>query len=188
MKKSTIADIVETTVDFLERSGSDRSAQHYLNFALATFASGCEEQLAHYMVRYEVQAKRESAESAQLLVVGEKEDVVFSLDSYANLIGRVDPETRSFPNIDLTAYDPNAKISRRHAKIYSMDGRNYWLEDLGSFNGTSLNGVRIGPRQPQPIHDEDNILFGNTPMIFRSPAVVKSAKELSNKNRVSGLI
>jgi pSer/pThr/pTyr-binding forkhead associated (FHA) protein len=188
MKKSSIADIVETTIDFLERSGADKLAQHYLNFALSTFASGCQEQLAHYMVRYDVQGQRLSAESAQLLVVGEKEDVEFILDSYANLIGRVDPETRSYPNIDLTAYDPHAKISRRHAKIYSMDGRNYWLEDLGSFNGTSLNGVRIGPRQPQPIHDGDDILFGNTAVIFRSPATSKSAREQSNKNQVSGLI
>ena len=188
MKKSSIADIVETTVDFLERSGADKLAQHYLNFALDTFASGCQEQLAHYMVRYEVSAQRLTAEPAQLLVVGEKADVEFILDNYANLIGRVDPETRSYPNIDLTAYDPSAKISRRHAKIYSMDGRNYWLEDLGSFNGTSLNGVRIGPRQPQPIHDGDDILFGNTAVIFRSPTISKIAGKPTNKNEVGGFI
>jgi hypothetical protein len=187
MKKSSIADIVEHTVDFLERSGADRLVHHYLNYALATFANGCEEHLAHYMVRYDVQSERLPAETAQLLIVAEKTDTAFMLDSYANLVGRVDPETRTYPNIDLTAFDPNVKISRRHARIYSLDGRNYWLEDLASFNGTSLNGLRVPSRQPQPIHDGDDILFGNTAMIFRSPAVIKSDKEIG-KDQVGGLI
>ncbi len=174
MKKTSIADIVERTVDFLERTGADKLAQHYLNFALDSFARGCEEQLAHYLLRYDVQSERLPAESAQLLVNGEKEDVVsLMLDPYANLIGRVDPQTRSYPNIDLTVYDTNAKVSRRHAKIYSMDGRNFWIEDLGSFNGTSLNGVRIPACQPQPVHDGDRILFGNTAVTFRSPITRK---------------
>jgi hypothetical protein len=186
MKKSSIADIVESTVDFLERTGADKLAQHYLNFALATFAHGCEDQLAHYMVRYDVQPNKQPSESAQLLIVDEKDDIALDLDPYANLVGRVDPETRSYPNIDLTNYDSNIKISRRHARIYSMDGRNYWLEDLGSFNGTAINGSRVLPRQPQPIHDGDILLFGNTQVTFRSPAV-KISKDLDKKKLKSGL-
>lgn len=178
MKKNTVADIVEETVYFLERTGYDKLAAHYLNFALAGFARDCEEQLAHYMVRYDVQPQRAEPETAQLVLVGEKSEdsddpPVFNLDPYANLIGRADPETRSYPNIDLTAYDASVKISRRHAKIYSMDGRNYWIEDLGSFNGTILSGAPVSPRQPQPLHDGDELMFGNISTVFRSPAVSK---------------
>jgi hypothetical protein len=178
MKKSSMADVVERTVDFLERTGADMLAQHYLNFALSSFAQGCEEQLAHYLLRYEIAAERPRAVSAQLVLKFEGKDISFVLDPYANLIGRIDPQTRSYPNIDLTNYDVNSKISRRHAKIYSMDGCNFWIEDLGSFNGTVLNGQRISPRQPHPIHDADQVMFGNILVVFRSPIVVKPTTEL----------
>jgi serine/threonine-protein kinase len=176
MKRTSIVDIVEKTVDFLERTGADKSAQQYLHYALSSFAAGCEEQLAHYLVRYDIAPKRPAAESAQLLIQGDGGEVAcFILDSYANLIGRVDPQTRSYPNIDLTGFDTNAKVSRRHAKIYSMDGRNFWIEDLGSFNGTLLNSVKLVPRQPEPLHDGDQILFGNTAVTFGSPVAGKLA-------------
>lgn len=35
--------------------------------------------------------------------------------------------------------------SRRHARIYSTDGA-WWVEDIGSTNGTFVNGHRIGGR------------------------------------------
>ncbi|MCS6884062.1 MAG: FHA domain-containing protein [Acidobacteriota bacterium] len=160
MRKDEIVDIVERTLEFLERSGADLLAQQYLSFALATFAKGCKEQLAHYILRYDVQVAQPP--NSARLVLNDNANVSFTLDPYANLIGRVDPQTRSYPNIDLTKYDLQAKISRRHARIYSLDGRNFWLEDLDSFNGTTLNGVRIQPRQPLPIHEGDEITFGGT--------------------------
>lgn len=43
-------------------------------------------------------------------------------------------------------------ISRRHAEIVHQDGR-WWLQDLGSRNGTLLNGMRI-TRVPLPAHGE----------------------------------
>jgi len=179
MKKNSVADIVEETVYFLERTGYDKLAAHYLNFALSNFARDCEEHLAHYMVRYDVQPLRVQPETAQLILVAEKTEdsddpPVFNLDPYANLVGRADPETRSYPNIDLTSYDASVKISRRHAKIYSMDGRNYWIEDLGSFNGTIVGGALVSPRQPQPLHDGDEVMFGNISAVFRTPAVTKA--------------
>ncbi|MEW6733719.1 MAG: FHA domain-containing protein [Acidobacteriota bacterium] len=183
MKKTSVADIVEKTIDFIERTGADKLAQHYLNYALSSFARGCEEHLAHYMVRYDIQPKRNRPESAQLLVMRDKEVLAcFMLDSYANLIGRVDPQTRSYPNIDLSTFDTNAKVSRRHARIYSMDGCNFWIEDLGSFNGTILNGERLVPRRPQPLHDTDRIVFGNTLVSFGSPVIGKPAVKPSGEH------
>lgn len=180
MKKSEIADIVEKTVDFLERTGADRLAQQYLNFALTGFAAGCEEQLAHYLLRYDIQAQKLQAETAQLLVHNDEEALAcFVLDSFANLIGRVDPQTRSYPNVDLTAFDSQAKISRRHAKIYSFDGKNFWIEDLGSYNGTLLNGTRLTNGQPKPLHDGDRILFGNIAVGFASPVVGRAKPNLA---------
>ncbi|HEV8231630.1 MAG TPA: FHA domain-containing protein [Thermoanaerobaculia bacterium] len=41
---------------------------------------------------------------------------------------------------------PMEGVSRRHAKIF-RDGNDYWIEDLGSSNGTFLNGVRLTKRE-----------------------------------------
>lgn len=41
---------------------------------------------------------------------------------------------------------PMEGVSRQHAKI-SFDGKDYWIEDAGSSNGTFLNGVRVTRRE-----------------------------------------
>ena len=41
---------------------------------------------------------------------------------------------------------PFEGVSRRHARI-SFDGKSYWIEDLGSSNGTFLNGRRLVRKQ-----------------------------------------
>jgi len=39
------------------------------------------------------------------------------------------------------------KVSRTHARIL-FDGSNFYVEDLGSKNGTFVNGKQIAERQP----------------------------------------
>ncbi len=181
MKKEQLADIVQKTVSYLERTGADRLAQQYLHFALGSFASGCELELADYLSRYAMQDQVFSRESAQLLIYREKTIIAcFILDSHANLIGRPDPETRCYPNVDLELFDTSAKISRRHARIFSLDGRNFWLEDLDSFNGTLLNNVRLAPHQAQPLHDEDELVFGNIAVTFNSPIIGKVSPKITS--------
>ena len=54
-------------------------------------------------------------------------------------------------------------VSRRHARLWFSDGR-WYLEDLGSANGTLLNGNRIF--QPVALNDSDVINFGDEVVIF----------------------
>lgn len=77
-------------------------------------------------------------------------------------IGRWDADGGIFPDIDLDADDPEAKVSRRHARILSRtDG--YYIEDLGSTNGTFVNrGRRLLPGALQPLRDGDEIIVGKT--------------------------
>ena len=49
------------------------------------------------------------------------------------------------PNADLVI--PSPVVSRRHARIYYQDG-DYQVEDLGSSNGTSVNGQRLETARP----------------------------------------
>lgn len=62
---------------------------------------------------------------------------------------------------------PDASLSRHHARITLKDGVPY-LEDLGSLNGTSLNGERI--TVPHLLHDDDEIRLGQVPIRLGSPS------------------
>jgi serine/threonine-protein kinase len=82
------------------------------------------------------------------------------------MIGRWDAERGIFPEIDLDEEDPDAKVSRRHARIFYKDGR-FWIEDLGSLNGTFVNrGPRLGPGQAVPLRHGDEIIVGKTFLRF----------------------
>src|SRR5688572_21293968 len=50
---------------------------------------------------------------------------------------------------------PERQVSREHIHIY-YDGSEYFLKDLGSKNGTWVNGVEI-PNQTITLHDGDEI-------------------------------
>jgi hypothetical protein len=61
------------------------------------------------------------------------------------------------PINDIALNEP--EISRRHARI-DFDGSHYTLEDLGSTNGTYLNGRRL--TEPTPLKNGDVIEFGES--------------------------
>jgi serine/threonine-protein kinase len=86
----------------------------------------------------------------------------FKLDKENNLIGRADPHAQIFPEIDLTAHDPQTKVSRRHARIYRQ-GAQYFIEDLSSANGTFINGtLHLQPKTPHALHNGDVVKLGET--------------------------
>jgi hypothetical protein len=81
-------------------------------------------------------------------------------------IGRWDADSGIFPDVDLDADDPEAKVSRRHARI-TRRGNQYFIEDLGSTNGTFINrGRRLLPGDRQPLNDGDEIIIGKTFLRF----------------------
>jgi len=105
--------------------------------------------------------------TAKLVVAGTTElDASFNLQRDSNLVGRTDPLSNIFPEVDLSRFDPHTKVSRRHARIW-RDGDSYKVEDLGSVNGTVINDVhRLEPRQPRPLDSGDRIKVGETTLHF----------------------
>lgn len=53
------------------------------------------------------------------------------------------------------------KISREHARLYEENG-SWFLEDVGSRNGTSVNGRKIQPNEPTEVTDGMRLKLGNT--------------------------
>jgi pSer/pThr/pTyr-binding forkhead associated (FHA) protein len=91
-----------------------------------------------------------------------RKDQEFPLEDGNNLVGRWDPETGAFPEVDLDADDPEAKISRKHALIRIADGK-ITVEDIGSLNGTYVNrGARLQPGSPIELKTGDEIIIGKT--------------------------
>ena len=64
-------------------------------------------------------------------------------------------------DVEIQLSDPFA--SSRHARI-SRQGHVYVIEDLGSTNGTYLNGEPLGG--PQPLHPGDRIRIGDSEFVY----------------------
>jgi hypothetical protein len=62
---------------------------------------------------------------------------------------------------DIRVSDPN--VSRRHAEI-RQDGSNFWIVDLDSTNGVSVNGRTV---KRAKLDHEDRITLGSTELVFR---------------------
>jgi serine/threonine-protein kinase len=110
--------------------------------------------------------------TAQLVVMGTNDMVKpFKIDKNSVLIGRNDPHTGIFPEIDLTLYDPETKVSRRHARIIRQ-GDQFLIEDLQSVNGTIINSVgggsiRLNAKTPHVLSAGDVLRLGETTLQFR---------------------
>jgi pSer/pThr/pTyr-binding forkhead associated (FHA) protein len=59
-------------------------------------------------------------------------------------------------------------VSRQHAVITASGGR-WFIEDRGSFNGTSINGARIQPGAKLPLRHGDRIGLGVESLVFSAP-------------------
>lgn len=76
------------------------------------------------------------------------------------IIGRYDGSSSATPTIDLTPYGAYENgVSRIHAAIRRGEDT-LTLVDLGSVNGTHLNGQRLIPNQPRVLRDGDEIRIG----------------------------
>lgn len=73
-------------------------------------------------------------------------------------------------------------VSRKHARVF-YEGGHFWLKDLGSANGTSVNGTRVGL---QMLSDGDELCFGEAAAVFRGPQTAAGPAPLG-EDPLSGL-
>ncbi len=62
---------------------------------------------------------------------------------------------------------PDARVSRQHALVQAQDETEFWLIDLGSANGTYLNGRRVS--QPCRLSEGDKIGVASFALTFHGP-------------------
>ena len=84
------------------------------------------------------------------------------------VIGREDPISDIFPDVDLAGLGGMEKgVSRKHALIHRAGG-DYTVEDLGSTNGTYINKKKIQPHAPQTIKPGDELRFGKLALTLQA--------------------
>lgn len=101
------------------------------------------------------------------VLVHEPTGMEFSLSASAETtIGRRDPVTGIFPDVDLTPVDHQRSISRRHAKIYRRGDKFFFVEETGTMNGTFKNGQRLETGAPEEIRSGDELRCGVVSLRF----------------------
>lgn len=95
-----------------------------------------------------------------IIKLNDKNVAVDLLPQSEILVGRRDEQEKIFPEIDLTPHDGVEKgVSRKHAIIRRTEDT-LTVTDLGSANGTFLNGQKLIANQPHVLRDGDEISFG----------------------------
>ena len=79
-------------------------------------------------------------------------------------LGRISDKQPIMPDIDLSPFDAfDHGVSRLHAVI-RLVGDQATVMDLGSSNGSYLNGVRLIPNVESPLRQEDTLAIGKLKM------------------------
>jgi uncharacterized OB-fold protein len=84
------------------------------------------------------------------------------------LIGREDPVSGIFPDVDLTPHGgEEGGVSRQHARLI-VQGASYFVEDLDSTNYTFVNQQKLAPRTRHPLNDGDEIRCGRVALVLKA--------------------
>lgn len=90
-------------------------------------------------------------DSGQILPLGDRTEFT---------LGRVSEAQPIMPDIDLTPYQAYASgVSRLHA-VLKREGDRVIVMDLGSSNGTYLNGKRLNPNTEETLNHGDLLALG----------------------------
>lgn len=102
--------------------------------------------------------------SARFVVTTPRGTWEFPLLALPCRIGRRDPSQNHYPELDLADYD-RGHASRRHA-VVERRGDQYVLTDVGSVNGTNLNGNRLAAHRPHALRANDRVRIGDVELRF----------------------
>ena len=81
-------------------------------------------------------------------------------------LGRFDSVSGLAPDIELGPLDTKKLTSRRHARLVRENGETFVLEEIGTANGTFLNGARIVTGVKTRVADGDTLRFGGVDLVY----------------------
>jgi Protein of unknown function (DUF3662)/FHA domain len=146
-------------IDALSRELADAAREHaraegyaFVGPVDVQIYEGAKLRAGRFSITAEVVEGPESVPFAELVTSDGKRLV---LGAQPFVVGRL-------PECDLVLADPN--VSRRHAE-FRHTGNEVVVTDLGSTNGTRVNGVLV---REQPLASGDEVTFGSTSLVFET--------------------
>jgi len=94
---------------------------------------------------------------------------VFPVYKNEVLLGRFDSVTGTAPDVDLTNEDQARNISRRHARLVIKNGAFLVAEEIGTMNGTFVDGEKLENNVLHPIKDGDELMLCRLALTFKGP-------------------
>jgi hypothetical protein len=157
-----------------ERSGpafksNEQRVDHSVPQSPQTFALSSPEQTGDLESGVAALQERDASRALARLIIerGGRIGKEFPIIGIETNIGRWDADSGIFPDVDLDEDDSEAKVSRRHARIVNHNSQ-YFIEDLGSTNGTFVNrGRRLLPGKRHTLQNGDEVIVGKTFLKFQ---------------------
>lgn len=109
------------------------------------------------------------AETAARLVHLDSGKVFLLRGEHENTVGRLDPATGRRPDVDLQTLDTKRSLSRMHARIDCRGGKLVVTEEIGTVNGTWVNGERLPNGKPREVRPGDLLRFGAVELRLEAP-------------------
>lgn len=113
------------------------------------------------------------------LQMGNKEQALIVFPEETTLLGRHDDNSETPPQVDLTPFSAyQLGVSRRHALLRKTTTSTIEVLDLGSTNGTFLNGERLTAHESYLVRDGDDLRLGRLEfkIYFQKDPTLKQAK------------
>ncbi|NES94423.1 MAG: FHA domain-containing protein [Desertifilum sp. SIO1I2] len=101
-------------------------------------------------------------QTAQLLHVRSSQAI--ELPSHLSVIHVGKPNDRIPPDIDVSGFPDSDVVSRVHADI-RVEGDSYYIEDVGSANGTYINNVPLAMGNRHRLRPGDRIALGKNDLV-----------------------
>ena len=104
-----------------------------------------------------VKATQIQTQSAQLLHT--HSNTIIEVPPHLNIIHIGKPNDRVPPDVDVSGFPESEVVSRVHADI-RVEGNYYYIEDVGSSNGTYINNIPLAPGNRHKLRSGDRIALG----------------------------
>jgi DNA-binding response OmpR family regulator len=109
-------------------------------------------------------ASTSRSNTAILFVEGAREPITLAVETQVTLGRHLTAGTRSQNHVDLDSYGAFDKgVSRVHARI-RREQESFWIEDLGSSNGTFVEGQLVPPTEQHSITNGQEVCLGSLRM------------------------
>jgi hypothetical protein len=103
----------------------------------------------------------------RLVLLDGGQELPLPTDKSEIIIGREDPVSNIYPEVDLTPFGgETGGVSRQHARIDHHQDQ-WTITDLNSTNYTRVNGSKLDPNVPTPIEHGSRLQFGRVAVILK---------------------